>query len=50
MSKLAGVGFWVIAGTMAATIAVAPRPALADQGGVSFWVPGLFRDCQESCV
>jgi hypothetical protein len=42
MSKLAGVGFWVIAGTMAATIAVAPRPALADQGGVSFWVPGLF--------
>jgi hypothetical protein len=40
--RLAGVRCWIVAGTTAATFAVAPGPALADQGGVSFWVPGLF--------
>ncbi len=30
------------AAIVAAAITVAPCPALADQGGVSFWVPGLF--------
>lgn len=33
---------WLAVVTTAAAIAIAPRPALADQGGVSFWVPGLF--------
>ncbi len=43
MTKLGSairIGGWSLA--MAGAIAVCPKPALADQGGVSFWVPGLF--------
>src|SRR5262245_12384515 len=31
-----------IAALALATIVSAPRSALADEGGVSFWLPGLF--------
>jgi hypothetical protein len=33
---------WTIAVAALGAIAALPRPAIADQGGVSFWVPGLF--------
>ena len=37
-----GIHRWIVAAMAASAIAVAPQPALADQGGVSFYVPGLF--------
>jgi hypothetical protein len=33
---------WIMAAVVAGAIAIAPKPAIADQGGVSFWIPGLF--------
>jgi hypothetical protein len=38
----AGTRCWAVAGMAIGAVAVAPQSALADQGGVSFWVPGLF--------
>ena len=45
MTRVAGSGGihrWIMAAVVAGAIAIAPKPAIADQGGVSFWVPGLF--------
>jgi hypothetical protein len=39
---VSGIYRWTIAVAMAGTVAISPKSALADQGGVSFWVPGLF--------
>jgi hypothetical protein len=38
----AGIHRWTIAVAALGAIAALPRPAMADQGGVSFWVPGMF--------
>ena len=43
MTKLGSairIGGWSLA--IAGAVAVSQKPALADQGGVSFWVPGFF--------
>lgn len=39
MGRIAGRS---IAALLIGAVASIPKPALADQGGVSFWVPGLF--------
>jgi hypothetical protein len=43
-SKAASIAIhrWTMAAITAGAVATAPAPAFADQGGVSFWVPGLF--------
>lgn len=33
---------WIVAAIMAGAISAVPGAARADQGGVSFWIPGLF--------
>ena len=33
---------WIASLVLAATLALMPRASLADQGGVSFWIPGFF--------
>lgn len=37
-----GTSAYLAAGMVAAAVALAPQPAAADEGGVSFWVPGFF--------
>ena len=33
---------WIAPLAFAAALALMPRASLADQGGVSFWIPGFF--------
>jgi hypothetical protein len=44
MTKFAGTirSRRLVALTIIALLATSAKPALADQGGISFWVPGLF--------
>lgn len=42
IAKCAAIRRWFAAAMAAGAIAITPAPASADQGGVSFWVPGLF--------
>ena len=44
-SSLSERRLWLVAATTVAAMAASvfmPRPAVADEGGVSFWVPGLY--------
>jgi hypothetical protein len=40
--RLSGITWCAAAGLFSLAIAIAPQSALADEGGVSFWLPGQF--------